>query len=415
MHGMLQKDGKKYLEHRYGVSSDKTFWTKFKAQCPFPILHVDYSENIKLAPKNEVQTAHFSGKQQTLHCTVHFKSNAEKDHEFIYHLSDDTTHDSVMTIAIIEDLLEKCPDIVKGGILIIRSDNSSTQFKSRFVFAELEKIAKKYGISIFWFYGAAGHGRGLVDAMSSFGCKGPLRKSIITSADEVFFNNAEEMHSFLCTHFSDDITKRYFLVDPEKNATKRRVPKKDRPQNPIPGSSKLHLVAVTPDGEWLTRHYLHLHDDEVMNLKIDGSDIAEVDGDYSAEAVEGEDDPQVIIDRAAFNGAKFEFLTPGSYVALYSGGQFEQFYLVEVIDKGISETNMEDDHGHIIPANHHFIIGSYYEKDQEKRDYVKYKKCKNFFNVFINIGEIACVNIDFDGSIMSKEEYVSTCREVLSI
>ena len=345
-------------------------------------------------------------------------SNADKDHEFIYHVSDDTIHDAIMTIAIIEDLLEKCPNIVLSGILVIRSDNSSTQYKSRYIFAELERIAMKYDIDIFWFYGAPGHGRGLVDAMSSFGCKGPLRKVIITSEDEIFFINAKEMLTFLSGYFSADSTKKYFQVDPEPNAEKRKVKKKDRAQHPIQGSSKLHLVAISPNGEWLTRQYLHVTDEEVMNLRIDGDDIAEVDDDAEEleedVELEEEEDPQVIIDRARFDGAKFEFLTTGSYVALYSGGQFEQFYLVEVLDKGVSETNMKDNHGHVIPANHHYITGSYFEKDHEKRNYVQYKKSKKFLSVFINIGEIACVNIDFDGVKMSKEEYVSTCREVLS-
>ena len=31
---------------------------------------MDYSQNIALKPKHEVQSAHFSGKEQTLHCTV---------------------------------------------------------------------------------------------------------------------------------------------------------------------------------------------------------------------------------------------------------------------------------------------------------------------------------------------------------
>ena len=35
-------------------------------------------------------------------------------------------------------------------------------------------MAQKYDIDIFWVYGAPDDGRGLVDAMSSFGCKAPL-------------------------------------------------------------------------------------------------------------------------------------------------------------------------------------------------------------------------------------------------
>ena len=40
---------------------------------------------------------------------------------------------------------------------MLRSDNCSTQFKSRFVFKSLLDIAQKYNIQITWFYGEAGH------------------------------------------------------------------------------------------------------------------------------------------------------------------------------------------------------------------------------------------------------------------
>ena len=204
------------------------------------------------------------------------------------------------------------------------------------------------------------------------------------------------------------------MIDPDKNAEKRKVNKKQRPQHPIKGSSKLHLVAVSSDGEWLTRQYLHVSDENVMNLRIHGDDFDEIDDSVDEEEEEEEVNPQVIIDRDRFDGAKFELLTPGSYVALHSHTAFEQFYLVEVLDKGVSEIVMKDNHGHVIPANHHYMFGSYFEKEKEKRDYVQYKKSKNFQSVLINIDEIACVNIDFDGVKMNKEEYVSTCTEVLS-
>ena len=413
MHSMLQNEGKKYLEHRHFVSLDKAFWPKFQSECPVPILHLDYSENVKLTPKNEVQSAHFSGRQHTLHCCVHYKTNTAKDHEFIYHLSDDTTHDAVMTFAVLEDLLEKCPNIVQSGTLVIRSDNSSTQYKSRYTFAAMVQLAIKYDIDIFWIYGAPGHGRGLVDAMSSFGCKGPLRKSIITSEDELFFTNANEMKTFLSDYFAEDATKKYFLVDEQKNAEKRQIKKEDRPQNPIRGSSKLHLVAVSPNSEWLTKSYLSVNDEDIMNLRIDGDDIAEVDDVDDDTEEDMEEDPQVIIERVRFNNIKFDFLAIGTYVALYSGG-WEQFYLVEVLDKGTADSTMKDDHQHVIPAGHNYMLGCYFEKDKEKRDHVLYKKCKKFSNVLINMSEIASVNVEFDGVRMSKEEYVATCREVLS-
>ena len=36
---------------------------------------------------------------------------------------------------------------------------------------KMKKLASDFGITVVWFYKKPGHGCGLVDAMSSFGCK----------------------------------------------------------------------------------------------------------------------------------------------------------------------------------------------------------------------------------------------------
>ena len=66
----LQKLCKRYITHRYFIASDKVFWSNFKMNYNYPILTMDYSENINLTAKHEAQIAHFSGRQYTLHCTV---------------------------------------------------------------------------------------------------------------------------------------------------------------------------------------------------------------------------------------------------------------------------------------------------------------------------------------------------------
>lgn len=78
---------------------------------------------------------------------------------------------NIMTSAIIEDLIRTKLDD-DDDTIILRSDNCSTQFKSKYVFASMKNLAMKYKIKIVWFYGEPGHGRGLVDAMSMFveGC-----------------------------------------------------------------------------------------------------------------------------------------------------------------------------------------------------------------------------------------------------
>ena len=58
----------------------------------------------------------------------------------------------------------------------------------------MKKLAKELVIKVVWFYGEPGHGRGLVDAISSFGCKQQLCHEIITN--DSWFQNAEERSDF---------------------------------------------------------------------------------------------------------------------------------------------------------------------------------------------------------------------------
>ena len=74
---------------------------------------VDFSENLSLKPKFEVQSAHFSGKQYSLQCLI-VKPGENK---YVYNLSDATNHDSIFANEVLEDLY-KCWEIKDEAIII---------------------------------------------------------------------------------------------------------------------------------------------------------------------------------------------------------------------------------------------------------------------------------------------------------
>ena len=76
-----------------------------------------------------------------------------------------------MTFAIIKNIIEHDPSITEQGKLIFKSDNASIQYKSKYTFRKMIKLASTFDIEIYWFYGEADHGKGLVDAMSSLAAK----------------------------------------------------------------------------------------------------------------------------------------------------------------------------------------------------------------------------------------------------
>ena len=66
IYDLLISMAKRYLIHIFFVGIVKVFWAKFLSDYQFPVLTLDYSENIALKPKWEAQAAHFSGRQHTL-------------------------------------------------------------------------------------------------------------------------------------------------------------------------------------------------------------------------------------------------------------------------------------------------------------------------------------------------------------
>ena len=66
-------------------------------------IELDFSQNLALRPKDEVQSAHFSGKQFTLHCAI----VDPVDHRYHFYLSNDTNHDGVLVDHVIRDIINK--------------------------------------------------------------------------------------------------------------------------------------------------------------------------------------------------------------------------------------------------------------------------------------------------------------------
>ena len=92
-----------------------------------------------------------------------------------------TTRDSQFTVAIVSDLIK----IVENLIFRFKSDNCAQQYKSRSFSANWKDLAQENNKTLIVHYGISGHGKDLVDSMSSFGVQAPIWKSIVT---EMFFS-----------------------------------------------------------------------------------------------------------------------------------------------------------------------------------------------------------------------------------
>ena len=209
-----------YLLHQFSICCDTVYWKEFLSQTSHYALWLDYSKNLALKEKRQVQSAHFSGKQQTLHNTVLYKPD-NQGHKFIYHLSDDTNHNHVFTFFVINDIISNHPEIIEDKYLILLSDNNQDQYKCKYTFHQMKELARKFNITVAWFYGEAGYGKGLVDAMSSFGCKQPITNVIIT--EDKWFQSTSEIVSYLKEHFSDDPSKEHHHINAASLAECRKL------------------------------------------------------------------------------------------------------------------------------------------------------------------------------------------------
>ena len=83
--------GERYLYHRSIVKNIKSVLPKIRKSFTGKYIEMDFSQNIALKPKDEVQTAHFSGKQHSVHCSIVIDEDDVLP--YVYHLIDDTGHD----------------------------------------------------------------------------------------------------------------------------------------------------------------------------------------------------------------------------------------------------------------------------------------------------------------------------------
>ena len=128
-------------------------------------------------------------KQYTLHCPIP-KPFGKHYH---YYLSDHTKQEGIFVDHVLRDLIIRYN--ISNEDLRAQSDNASSQYKKKHSFWFLQWLADEFNLRIIRTYGAAGHGKAAIDAMSGFGVKNVLRKDIVTH--DVFLDNFCNMAEYL--------------------------------------------------------------------------------------------------------------------------------------------------------------------------------------------------------------------------
>jgi hypothetical protein len=330
-------DGLAYLKHKIIVDNDREVFPLLRSNHTGIFLHMDFSENINLQEKLQVQSAHFSGKQCTLHCTVMEPPNPYK---YIFHFSDDTSHDGAFVDLVMRDIMDR-QGVTSGSTILVKTDNCKVQYKSRLPFRCYQNLCDDYGVNIVKTYGAPGHGKGLVDAMSSFGVKSPLRNAVVTK--DMWFPTAESMVEYLSEEMSDK-NHLYKFFSKEEVMLHRKACKRSLV---IPGCSKIQLMYFQGAGEEIITQKKFCSCSSCINLKFgdcqSSSKIHGEDQDYNPELADEYQD-----DSEPCEMAVSEAIQPGSYIAIHTPStSLEMFFLFSVLSVEIGTADTpKSDYGH---------------------------------------------------------------------
>ena len=120
-------------------------------------------------------------------------------------------------------------------------DSSPTQYKNKYALYLLQSLANTCNIRIIRIYGSAVHGKGIVDAVSSYGVKSILHRNIITH--EQCFQSSSEICDYLQFHGG----KRKCYININVNAVGFKTINKN--EAPIKNSIMQHFFDYKPSSE----------------------------------------------------------------------------------------------------------------------------------------------------------------------
>ena len=333
-------------------------------------IELDFSQNLSRTPKDQVQSAHSSGRHFTLYCAI----IEPADYRYHYHISNDTKHDPIFVDQVIRDVITKYN--TRNEDLWIQSDNAPTQYKNKHAFRLYQNLADEFGLRVIRTYGAAGHDKGVIDAMSSFGAKNILRHGIITR--DVFFHDSEAIVDYLAKKKPEFC---YTNVSALEVATKRL--NMDTPLE-IKDSNKQHMTVYQKGKAVVMKEYLCDCDPcrqfDFDNCEKDGEeelvDLEEVDQCFLDEDLAVDREEQI-----------FDFVEITSFATVFTGVSAEPLHFLKIVEKGISNDTLSDKCGHAILPGVRYFTG-YYLKPARSRS-MQFKKFELIpLNVFITPDEV---------------------------
>ena len=267
------------------------------------------------------------------------------ENRYHYHLSDNTKCHPFFVDVVLRDIISKYK--IQNENLRIQSDNAPSQYKNKHAFSLYQKLAEDFNLGIIRTYGAAGHGKGVIDAMSSFDAKNILCHDIVTQ--NIFFNDSESITNYLAMkkpEFS------YTNLPELSIITKHNLPHIPKE---IKDCMKPHMMIYESGKEVMVKEYICECDpcrrfdfEECENDSKEEHSEVEIDDYFADEELDSYQEEQI-----------FDFIEIPSFATLFTGVSCEPLYFVKVVSKGIADERLSDSWAHLILPKSRYFTGHY--------------------------------------------------------
>ncbi|XP_070550272.1 uncharacterized protein [Ptychodera flava] len=219
------------------------------------VLCMDFAENFACQLQNEIQSAHWSHNQVTLHPVIaYYNENGNVIREAIDIISDDLNHDSHA----VHEFLIKVNDHLRitrelhPDKMVIFSDGCAAQYKSRTPFADVSFAEEDLMCTMERNYFGSRHGKGPCDG------EGGVVKAALTRAvknEHLIPASAQAVFTFCKAELSkeSDTFRRTFILIPKESIQRYRV---DRDVKTVKGTRQIHSLRSTGNAYSLQRRRL---------------------------------------------------------------------------------------------------------------------------------------------------------------
>ena len=146
------------INHRNMLQLYRSTNKEFKDLFSSVVMDIDFSENLTLKVKFQLQSLHWYKRQVTVHSGIVKCSGNKTYHPYV---SNGRSHNPSFVKMAIQGMMDYSD--MSDGSVIIESDNCCSQYISSQHFHEMQDIANTSGRQIIRIYSVAGHGKGEVD------------------------------------------------------------------------------------------------------------------------------------------------------------------------------------------------------------------------------------------------------------